>query len=255
MSGHPSLITPGSITLRIVLAATLFLIERTRNLLWVSRISGRTKNVAILIATLALLPTPARAQDRPAPEGFIVDHSHSPHAILRPVPLEAVEWTSGFWVERYKQLAEVSLEESWRLLADPAAGHVMNNFRFATKPGSGQYQGTTWQDEWLYKWIEAAACVWRQNRDSALLQRMDEAIALIAAAQQPDGYLSTMPLARQLPRFQSAHDHEVYNMGHLLTAGVMHHQEYRRPPHPQRRHLHPHPRPAGEHGAPGVKPA
>ena len=53
---------------------------------------------------------------------------------------------------------------------------------------------------------------------------MDEAIALIAAAQQPDGYLSTMPLASQKPRFQNAQDHELYNMGHLLTAGVIHHR-------------------------------
>ena len=143
---------------------------------------------------------------------------------MRPLPLEAVEWTTGFWADRYRQLCEVTLEESWRLLADPAQGHVLDNFRFAAKPGSGQYAGTTWQDEWLYKWIEAAACVWRLNRDPALARRMDEAIALIAAAQQPDGYLSTMPLASQKPRFQNAQDHELYNMGHLLTAGVIHHR-------------------------------
>ena len=42
--------------------------------------------------------------------------------------------------------------------------------------------GTTWQDEWLYKWVEAAACVWRHSRDARLAARMNEAIALIAAA-------------------------------------------------------------------------
>lgn len=181
---------------------------------------GRYFPTAALV--LALSATVAmRAAEAPA---YVVDHSHSAHAQLRPLPIEAVEWTSGFWAERYRQLVEVSLAESWRLLADPAEGHVLENFRFSANPGSGSYQGTTWQDEWLYKWIEAAASVWRLNRDPALRQRMDEAIALIAAAQQPDGYLSTMPIVSRKPRFQEAQDHEVYNMGHLLTAGVIHHR-------------------------------
>ena len=159
-----------------------------------------------------------------APPAYVVDHSRSPQSQLRPLPLDAVEWTTGFWADRYRQFCEVTLDESWKLLADPAKGHVLDNFRFAAKPGSGKYEGSAWQDEWLYKWIEATACVWRMKRDPALAGRMDEAIALIAAAQQPDGYLSTMPLASEKPRFQRAQDHELYNMGHLLTAGVMHHR-------------------------------
>lgn len=176
------------------------------------------------IVAIIVLVNMAPAAEVTAPPAFVVDHSRSPQAQLRPLPLEAVEWTSGFWADRYRQLCEVTLDESWHLLADPAKGHVLDNFRFAAKPGSGQYVGTTWQDEWLYKWIEAAACVWRIHRSPALQKRMDEAIALIAAAQQPDGYLSTMPLASGKPRLQEAQDHEIYNMGHLLTAGVIHHR-------------------------------
>ncbi len=182
-----------------------------------------------LLVVTSLPAAEARPKSAPStgaivPPAFVVDHSRSAQARLRPLPLEAVDWTTGFWADRHRQLCEVTLEESWKLLADPSAGHVLDNFRFAGKPGSGQYAGTTWQDEWLYKWLEAAACVWRMNRDPALARRMDEAIALVAAAQQPDGYLSTMPLVSQKPRFQSAQDHELYNMGHLLTAGVIHHR-------------------------------
>jgi DUF1680 family protein len=168
----------------------------------------------------SLLP----AAETIAPPAYVVDHSRSVQARLRPLPLDAVEWTNGFWADRYQQLVAVTIEESWRLLADPAKGHVLDNFRFAAKPGSGDYAGTAWQDEWLYKWIEAAACVWRLNRDPTLARRMDESIALIAAAQQADGYLSTLPLASRKPRLQDAQDHELYNMGHLLTAGVIHHR-------------------------------
>jgi hypothetical protein len=184
-------------------------------------------NRTLLVVLISLLPPVSSAAEPTVAPAYVVDHSRSPQARLRPLPLDAVEWTTGFWADRYRQLCEVTLAESWKLLADPAQGHVLDNFRFAAQPGSGQYAGTTWQDEWLYKWIEAAACVWRLQRDPALARRMDEAIALIAAAQQPDGYLSTMPLASQKPRFQSAQDHEIYNMGHLLTAGVIHHRMIR----------------------------
>lgn len=153
---------------------------------------------------------------------YVVDTSHSPHASLRPVPFDAVEWTQGFWPERFRQLHDVTLREMWRLLADPNAGHVLDNFRFAAAPGSGSYAGTNWQDEWLYKWIEAASCVWRTTRDPWIDARMDEGIALIAAAQEPDGYLSTKISCGRLPRFTNPGNHEFYNMGHLLTAAVIH---------------------------------
>lgn len=175
-----------------------------------------------LASTNAVHASPA-ANDLPTAD-YIVDHRHSLHTQLRPVPFDAVQWTDGFWADRFKQMCDVTLDESWRLLADPAAGHVLDNFRFAAKPGSGKYVGTMWQDEWLYKWIEAAACVWRVTQNPEVERRMNESIALIAAAQQPDGYLSTMPLVTGKPRFQDAQDHEIYNMGHLLTAGVIHYR-------------------------------
>ena len=192
------------------------------------RLSQRVKVLALLTiaasAALLLDSAAAPATNEQSAGDYIVDHRHSPHAQLRPVPFDAVQWTDGFWADRFKQVCDVTLDESWRLLADPAAGHVLDNFRFAAKPGTGNYLGTTWQDEWLYKWIEAAACVWRVNHDPEVERRMNEGIALIAAAQQPDGYLSTMPLVKGQSRFQDPKDHEIYNMGHLLTAGIIHYR-------------------------------
>lgn len=173
------------------------------------------------ILAVAALAAGARAASLPG-DDYVVDTRRSPHAALRPLPYHSVQWTTGFWADRYKQLAEVTLGESWRLLADPDAGHVLENFRLAAGQASGAYAGTNWQDEWLYKWIEAAACVWRTTRDPMLEQRMDEGITLIAAAQQPDGYVSTNILVPKRTRFTRPQDHEIYNMGHLLTAGVIH---------------------------------
>ncbi len=176
------------------------------------------KNHLVLFLLLSLVPV------APAHDACLVDHSRSPHAIVRPLPFEAVTWTEGFWAERHRQLVEITLDESWRLLADPAVGHVLDNFRAAARPEGGSFVGVAWHDEWLYKWLEAAACVWAVTRDPALDARMDEAIALIGAAQESDGYISTNVTARKAPRFARAQNHELYNMGHLITAAVVHHR-------------------------------
>jgi len=178
----------------------------------------------LLVCLAVGLPWASLAADPRSAGAYLIDHSRSPQTVLRPLPFDAVQWTNGFWAERYRQLVDVTLDESWRLLADPAKGHVLDNFRAAAKPGSGKFVGTAWQDEWLYKWFEAAACVWSTTRDPALLARMDEAIALVAAAQEADGYLSTNITAKRVQRFQRPQDHELYNMGHLLTAAVVHHR-------------------------------
>jgi hypothetical protein len=46
----------------------------------------------------------------------------------------------------------------------------------------------------------------------------------IGKAQQPAGYLSTRIILEKLERFQDIHHHELYNMGHLMTAACIHHR-------------------------------
>jgi len=152
---------------------------------------------------------------------YLVDTHRSPYAQMWPVEFDSVKWTEGFWAERARQAQTVSLRKLWELAADPDAGHVLDNFR-AAATGQGEHAGTNWQDAWLYKWIEAAACAWRETRDPWIADRMDEAIELIEAAQQPDGYISTQITVKKKPRFQEPREHEVYCMGHLLTAGCIH---------------------------------
>jgi len=152
----------------------------------------------------------------------VVRTAGSPHAALRGLDLESVRWTEGFWAERYRQTREVTLRTLWELLADPEAGHVLENFRVAAGRSKGEFAGTHWQDAWLYKWIEAAACVWRVARERWIAERMDEGIELIAAAQQPDGYIATQITARGRRRWQDPRAHEAYVMGHLLTAACIH---------------------------------
>lgn len=151
----------------------------------------------------------------------IVKLDQSPHAALHPVSFDSVRWTGGFWAQRYQQTRTVTLRRLWELAADPDAGHVLDNMR-AAATGKGEFAGTNWQDAWLYKWIEAAACIHRTTGDPWIAERMDEAIALISQAQEDDGYISTQITATGKPRFTDPREHEVYSMGHLLTAGAIH---------------------------------
>ena len=78
----------------------------------------------------------------------------------------------------------------------PDAGHVLDNMRIAGGLAEREFAGTNWQDAWLYKLVEAAAAYNAVERDLWIEQRMDEAIELIAAAQEDDGYIATQITAR-----------------------------------------------------------
>ncbi|MBN2451274.1 MAG: glycoside hydrolase family 127 protein [Lentisphaeria bacterium] len=152
----------------------------------------------------------------------ITDTSASPFARLRTLDLDARRWRGGFWDDRFGLIATVTVRRLWERLADPEAGHVLANFRIAAGREQGQPQGTWWQDAWLYKWIEAAACIHRLTGDEWLWGRMEEGIELIEAAQAPDGYIWTHIAGAGRNRFEYIRHHEVYVMGHLLTAAVVH---------------------------------
>ena len=160
-----------------------------------------------------------------APRDFgLIKSADSPHAKLKSVDLRSVRWTHGFWAERFAQCRDVTLPHLWQRLNDPETGHALTNLRIAAGLEEGEFAGTHWQDEWVYKWLEAASSIYNITRDEALDRQMDEAIDVIAKAQQPDGYIATQVLVRGWPRFQDPRHHELYVMGHLITAACLHHR-------------------------------
>ena len=175
--------------------------------------------VSVAVGFISLMS--AVQAEPPVSDYAIVKTGQSPHASMHAVAFDSVRWTKGFWADRYQQTHEVTLRRLWELAADPEAGHVLDNMR-AAGTGEGEYAGTNWQDAWLYKWIEAAACVYKETGDAWIAARMDESIALIAGAQEKDGYIATQITATGKSRFQDPREHEVYAMGHLLTAACIH---------------------------------
>ncbi len=158
------------------------------------------------------------------PDHGIVKNQDSPHAKLKSLDLRAVHWTDGFWAKRFRQCVEVTLPHLHQLMADPNWGHALTNLRITAGIESGEHAGTHWQDAWVYKWIEAAAVCYAMTEDAELDRLMDEAISVVAEAQEPDGYIATQITLRGWERFQDPNHHELYTMGHLLTAASLHHR-------------------------------
>lgn len=182
-------------------------------------------------------PTAVRRTDEPAPRlrGSVAPNdppfggeagavAMSPYARCRDAAPGTVRWLPGFWGDRVAQCRDVTLPHLYRLMDDPNQGHALTNLRIAAGQVTGEFAGTHWQDEWVYKWLEAAAYLYELTGDAALDRQMDEIVAIIAAAQQPDGYIATQTIVRGWPRFQKLMHHELYVMGHLMTAACVHHR-------------------------------
>ena len=138
--------------------------------------------------------------------------------MLRPLAIGAFEFGDGFWSHHQRLSSERSLRHGLQMLE--TAGNL-DNLRNAAK-GGGTFRGPVFMDSDVYKWLEAAAWELGRAPDADLRRRVDDVIALVAAAQSPDGYINshiqvTDPAARWT---DVAHGHELYCIGHLVQAGI-----------------------------------
>ena len=152
----------------------------------------------------------------------IIKNQNSPHAKLKSIDLKDVRWTDGFWAERFIKTRDVTLPRLWELASDSEKGHAIQNLRIAAGIETGKFEGTHWQDAWIYKWLESACYIYSLTGDEVLDKKMDEIINVIAKAQRPDGYIASQTIARNWPRFKDPAHHELYTMGHLITAACIH---------------------------------
>ena len=74
--------------------------------------------------------------------------------------------------------------------------------------------------------MEAAVYTAVRSDNRELLERLEEYVALIGKAQQPDGYLDTYFIAAESEhKWQNLTDcHEMYCAGHMTEAGVAYYQ-------------------------------
>ncbi|GAA3093142.1 glycoside hydrolase family 127 protein [Streptomyces rectiviolaceus] len=149
------------------------------------------------------------------------------HTTLRPATTATI--TGGFWAARRHTNATVSIPQGPERLE--RAGNLAN-LRAAAE-GSGAFTGDfPFQDSDVHKWLEAAA--WQladgQPADDpgrgGLAADVERLVSLVAAAQDPDGYLQTYYQVAHPDRRWSELDwgHELYCAGHLIQAAVAHHR-------------------------------
>ena len=139
---------------------------------------------------------------------------------------------SGGLISRYtKLLCNTVIPFQEAVLRDQAEGvqpsHAIANFRnaaelLATGKKNEDFYGMVFQDSDVAKWLEAAAYSLLIQPDEALRSRIDELCDLIAAAQEPDGYLNTFfTLQQPDKKFTNLLEaHELYCAGHMTEAAV-----------------------------------
>ncbi len=145
---------------------------------------------------------------------------------MHPIPLGSVRVTDAFWSARQKLMTDITIPYMEKILRDeiPDAekSHCISNFRMAAKEESGRFYGMVFQDSDVAKWLEAAAYSLAIKPDADLEKRLDDVIALIGRAQQPDGYLNTFFTVKEPKnRWQNLLEcHELYCAGHMMEAGA-----------------------------------
>ena len=148
-----------------------------------------------------------------------VDNSNSANCSFQVLFNGAVEFTNGFWAERQALNHRVSLQHGFAMLNQ--AGNL-HNLKMAAGWESGKYRGMNFADENVYKWLEAVGWELSRSPDGELQSLADEVISIIAAAQQPDGYLNSYYQVVEPEQKWSDIDfgHELYCAGHLIQAAV-----------------------------------
>jgi DUF1680 family protein len=150
---------------------------------------------------------------------------------IQPVPFTAVSVQDGFWRPRMETNRKVTVRYDFQKCEE--TGRI-DNFAKAGGLMQGEFRGIPFDDSDVYKVIEAAAYSLALAPDPQLDKYLDDLIAKIAAAQEPDGYLYTarrllppekMPGMSGKARWvNEASSHELYNVGHLYEAAVAHYQ-------------------------------
>lgn len=154
----------------------------------------------------------------------------APEAPVREVPFTKVHVSDTFWGPRIETNRTVSIPSAF---AECEKNGRFDNFAIAGGLKKGDHRGDfSFDDTDPYKIIEGASYSLAVRYDPELDAYLDSVISLIAAAQEPDGYLTTCVTNKctrlsgwwGTHRWEKINSHELYNSGHLYEAAVAHYR-------------------------------
>ncbi|SEM47351.1 hypothetical protein SAMN05661044_05295 [Olivibacter domesticus] len=164
-----------------------------------------------------------------AQDASLVNTSKSPFAKLKPVDMNSVQWTTGFWAERFEVCKQHMVPQLWKVYNDEHISHAYKNFEIAAGLDTGSHSGPSFHDGDYYKMLEAVASLYATTKDKKLDTMMDRVIKTIAQSQREDGYIYTLSMIEQRKtgkknQFEDRLSFEAYNIGHLMTAACVHYR-------------------------------
>lgn len=177
----------------------------------------------IILATVATFANVASAQKQQSlHSGYPID----------PVPFTSVRVTDNFWGQRLKASREVTIPLAFGKCEE--TGRYENFVKAAHPSDTYKVEGFSFDDTDVYKTIEGASYSLQTYPDKKLEKYIDSVLVIVAAAQEPDGYLYT---ARTMnpkhphnwagkERWEAVENlsHEFYNLGHMVEGAVAYYQ-------------------------------
>lgn len=146
------------------------------------------------------------------------------------VELKNIRINDSFWSHMQDLVTDVVIPFQERVLYDlepeVEKSHAIENFKIAAGMAEGEFYGMVFQDSDVAKWLEGVAYSLVIKPDKDLEKRADDIIDIVAAAQQPDGYLNTyFTIKEPEHRWQNLLEcHELYCAGHMMEAAVAYYQ-------------------------------
>ncbi len=144
------------------------------------------------------------------------------------VPFTKVHLNDQFWSPRIEINRTVSIPSAFR---ECEKNGRFDNFAIAGGLMKGEHRGDfSFDDTDPYKVIEGASYSLAVHYDAKLDHYLDSVIAIIAAAQEPDGYLTTCVTNKCYrlsgwwgrSKWEKINSHELYNSGHMIESAVAH---------------------------------
>jgi len=108
---------------------------------------------------------------------------------ISPVPFTSVKVTDAFWGQRLKASREVTIPLAFSKCEE--TGRYENFIKAAHPSESYEVKGYSFDDTDVYKTIEGASYILQTYPDKNLEKYIDSVLVIVAAAQEPDGYLYT----------------------------------------------------------------